>query len=175
MNVYLKFYAWAYMACGALGFIKILSDITNSQISSIAALAYLILIVQLGMGIYGGYSVIKNQLKGARILLWVSISCIPFFNSPIIDYYSGIGIGFVIYSMVGFFQFFNFEFNLNYFTIAGYDSLVGFLSGKTYIALGINVVPAFVAWHIWKCTKKEVSEDDSSQGRKRSEYNEPTF
>lgn len=129
------FIAWFYIIGGAIGVIMSISSIAQSNIGVLGAVAWLVLLSQLAAAIFGGVETLKGNERGLQLLYWVSLSCIPVLESPVLDYYCAIGFGFLP----------NFTFGVgvsgvNFPLQFGYYSNLAYFTGGSYITLGINVV-----------------------------------
>lgn len=128
------FVAWLYIIAGAIGLILSISAIAQSYITAGSAFVWLLLLAQLGAAIFGGIEVVRRRNRGYKTLYWVSLSCIPVVGSPLLTYYSAIGIGLI--PAISFGAGYG---GTSFLFKFGYDSSLQFLSGSGTIILGVNL------------------------------------
>jgi hypothetical protein len=130
-----KLVAIAYMVGGTFGAITTLPQINGAALDLMSALAWLLIIAQIGASIYGGWQYWCSRPIGFQVLYWLSWSCVPLITFPILSYYCAIGFGAFPVVSIG-----PGNFGVNFYFRFGYDSEVYFNPGTQGITLGVNLI-----------------------------------
>ncbi len=130
-----KVIAIAYLVGGVFGVITTLPQLNGVSLDLMSALAWLILLSQIAVAIYGGWQFWNHQPLGVQLLYWLSWSCVPVVSFSLFSYWCAMGLGFFPTVALGLGNFstdFSFRF--------GYTGELLFNPENTGLLLGVNVV-----------------------------------
>ena len=127
--------AITYLAGGLFGAITSLPQLNGVSLSFMSALAWLILLAQIAMAIYGSWQFWNFHPIGAQLLYWLSWSCVPVISFSVISYWCAIGVAFFPTVAIGPGNF-STDFSLRF----GYASELWFNNDNVGILLGVNVI-----------------------------------
>lgn len=130
-----KVIAIAYLVGGVFGVITVLPQLNGVSLDLMSALAWLILLAQIAVAIYGGWQFWNHQPFGAQLLYWLSWSCLPVVSFSLLSYWCAMGLGFFPTVALGpgnFSTDFSFRF--------GYTGELLFNPDNSGLLLGVNVV-----------------------------------
>lgn len=121
-----------YIFGGLVGAIFIAPQIFYISFDLTSVFAYVLLVLQIIVALFGGWKLWNSQKVGMQLLSWLSI---PLIETSLIVYYSAYGIGIIPTLSMGFGSSgFNLAIRL------GYDSALFFLANVAGTIIGINIV-----------------------------------
>ncbi len=123
-----------YLVGGAIGAVTTLSQLNGTSLDAASAFAWLVLMFQIAVALYGGWQYWNEHAIGYQLLYWLSMSCIPAFTFSAASYYHAFGVGvFPVLSLGG-------GIGFNFYFRFGYFSELALVPGTPGITIGVNLV-----------------------------------
>ena len=141
MGKYQKPIAIAYLVGGAFGAITSLPQLNGVSLGIFSAIAWLILLAQIGAALYGGWQFWNGKPIGTQVLYWLSWTCVPMLSCSGLTYWCAMGFGVFPSISLGAGHF-SADFNVRF----GYSSEIWLNSNTSGLLVGANLVAiTFVA------------------------------
>ncbi|MCL2075912.1 MAG: hypothetical protein FWH15_05650 [Betaproteobacteria bacterium] len=144
-----KFIALTYLIGGIVGVLQILPQLNRVSLDPVSAFAWLILLAQIAVAVYGGWQLWNFRPIGIQLLYWLSWSCVPVFSMIGIKYWCVIGFGLLPTFSFGFGHTSN---NLSFHL--GYESTLWFNFDGGNILLGLNIIALWFALALTKMLRE---------------------
>jgi hypothetical protein len=131
----LKVISVAYLVGGLFGAVTTLPQLNGASLDFLSALAWLILLAQIAVAIYGGWQFWHQRPVGAQLLYWLSWSCVPVISFSWLSYWCAIGLALFPTMALGLGHF-GTDLSLRF----GYASELWLNPGNSGFLFGVNAV-----------------------------------
>lgn len=130
-----KVIAFAYLIGGVFGAFALMPKFNGATPELLPALAWLLLLAQVAVAIYGGWLFWRHSPIGAQLLYWLSWSCVPAISFSVFSYRCAMGLALLPTISLGPGNF-SADFSLRF----GYASKLWFDTGDVDLLLGVNLI-----------------------------------